>query len=200
MKRLLLIFILTFSFQSWTKADDIRDFQIEGMSIGDSLLDFFNKQEIENAIEVNYYKNFPKSHQKIYGYIEFKQLPRFKVYTNVSIDFLETDIKFVNKTISGTIFINNAEECHIKQNHIDKELSKMFKDTLRETNKKNHAFDKTGNSKTKAINYWFNNSDVVTLICTDWSNEITNNYGWSDNLSVEIKSKEYNDFLIEAYK
>ena len=43
MKRLLLILILTFSFQSWTKADDIRDFEIEGMSIGDSALDFFSK-------------------------------------------------------------------------------------------------------------------------------------------------------------
>ena len=40
MKRLLLILILTLNFQSWTKADDIRDLEIEGMSIGDSLLDF----------------------------------------------------------------------------------------------------------------------------------------------------------------
>jgi len=45
MKRLLLILILTFSFQTWTKADDIRDFQIEGMSVGDSLLDYFNEKE-----------------------------------------------------------------------------------------------------------------------------------------------------------
>ena len=44
MKRLLLILILTFSFQSLTKADDIRDFEIEGMSIGDSLLDYFLKK------------------------------------------------------------------------------------------------------------------------------------------------------------
>ena len=46
MKRLILILILTLSFQSLTKADDIRDFQIEGMSIGDSALDYFNKKEI----------------------------------------------------------------------------------------------------------------------------------------------------------
>ena len=46
MNRLLLILILTFSFQSWTMADDIRDFEIEGMSIGDSTLDFFTKSEI----------------------------------------------------------------------------------------------------------------------------------------------------------
>ena len=47
MKRLLLILILTFSFQSWTMADDIRDFEIEGMSIGDSLLDYLSKKEID---------------------------------------------------------------------------------------------------------------------------------------------------------
>ena len=50
MKRLLLILILTLSFQSWTKADDIRDFQIEGMSIGDSALDFFSEEEIKKNI------------------------------------------------------------------------------------------------------------------------------------------------------
>ena len=43
MKRLLLILILTFSFQTLTKADEIRDFEIEGISIGDSLLDFVQK-------------------------------------------------------------------------------------------------------------------------------------------------------------
>ena len=41
MNRLLLILILTLSFQTLIKADDIRDFEIEGMSIGDSLLEFF---------------------------------------------------------------------------------------------------------------------------------------------------------------
>ena len=34
---------------SWTKADDIRDFEIEGMSIGDSLLNFMNESEISNS-------------------------------------------------------------------------------------------------------------------------------------------------------
>ena len=32
------IIILIFSFQSLSKADDIRDFEIEGISVGDSLL------------------------------------------------------------------------------------------------------------------------------------------------------------------
>ena len=46
MRVFLTVLILIFSLQSWTKADDIRDLQIEGMSIGDSLLDFFSEEKI----------------------------------------------------------------------------------------------------------------------------------------------------------
>ena len=46
MNRLILILILTFSFQPLTKAKDIREFQIENMSIGDSLLKFMSLNEI----------------------------------------------------------------------------------------------------------------------------------------------------------
>ena len=37
-----------FSFQPLTKANDIRDLEIEGMSIGDSLLTYFNSKEINS--------------------------------------------------------------------------------------------------------------------------------------------------------
>ena len=49
MRVFLSVLILIFSLQSWTKADDIRDFEIESMSIGDSLLDYFNETEIQNS-------------------------------------------------------------------------------------------------------------------------------------------------------
>ena len=42
----LTVLILIFYIQSLTKADDIRDFEIEGISIGDSLLDYFSEEEI----------------------------------------------------------------------------------------------------------------------------------------------------------
>ena len=41
MRILLIILIIIFNLTSFTKADDIRDFEIEGISVGDSLLDFF---------------------------------------------------------------------------------------------------------------------------------------------------------------
>ena len=41
------LFLILFSFQASSWADDIRDFEIEGMSVGDSLLDYFSESEIQ---------------------------------------------------------------------------------------------------------------------------------------------------------
>ena len=41
-KKILFTSIIIFSLQSFTKADDIRDFEIERMSIGVSILEYFN--------------------------------------------------------------------------------------------------------------------------------------------------------------
>ena len=46
MKILLSILVLIFNLQSFVKADDISEFEIEGMSIGDSLLDYFSEEDI----------------------------------------------------------------------------------------------------------------------------------------------------------
>ena len=73
MKRLLLILILTLSLQSWTKADDIRDFEIEGMSIGDSALDFFSINELNDAHDIHDYKN-KKFRYYFLSYKKFKNL------------------------------------------------------------------------------------------------------------------------------
>ena len=58
MRSLIGIFILIFSLKSWCLADDIKDFQIEGMNIGDSLLNYYDKKEIQTAYDnATYYKD-----------------------------------------------------------------------------------------------------------------------------------------------
>ena len=51
MKLIIIIIIFFINLQSLTKADDIRDFEIEGMSIGDSALDYFNNNELKKATD-----------------------------------------------------------------------------------------------------------------------------------------------------
>ena len=56
MRKFLIALVLIFSFQS-SKADNISDFEIEGISIGDSLLDHLSKDLIDK-LPAEYY---PKS-------------------------------------------------------------------------------------------------------------------------------------------
>ena len=53
-KKISFILIIIFSLQSWTNADDISDFEIEGFSIGDSLLDHFTKDNIDKKSSALY--------------------------------------------------------------------------------------------------------------------------------------------------
>ena len=43
MRSLFLVIILIISLQSWSKADDIRDFEIEGISVGDNVFNYYSK-------------------------------------------------------------------------------------------------------------------------------------------------------------
>ena len=42
-----IIFILILSLQTLTKADDISNFEIDGISVGDSLLDYLSIKQIK---------------------------------------------------------------------------------------------------------------------------------------------------------
>ena len=97
MMRLFLILILTFSFQSLSSADDISDFQIEGMSIGDSLLDFYS----EEGINKNYWPNSNK-----YYYSWFK-IDDSSEYNEVQVIIKDNDKKYIIESLrAGKIFPN----------------------------------------------------------------------------------------------
>ncbi len=52
------LLLVLFSFSNLVHADDVRDFEIEGISIGDSALDFFTKSDIDKSVkEASQYPN-----------------------------------------------------------------------------------------------------------------------------------------------
>ena len=118
---IILIFLIIFSHQSLTKADDIRDFQIEGISIGDSLLDYFSKDEIHN--------NYSKSRiLKGTNYSRSCFEKSNSIYEKLCIDFKNNTNKIIHG-VQGVIRykkINNPA-CLDKLREIDKEFSNIFK-------------------------------------------------------------------------
>ena len=110
MKRLsLYLFLILFTLQTPSQADDIRDFQIEGMSIGDSLLDYFSEEEI-NGFGKDYYPASNKFH------IKYIRSSRLKTYDSLTMSFKENSNK-----ISGNK--NNNENNNIKTSNKNNFLS-----------------------------------------------------------------------------
>ena len=101
--RFLLIFILSLNFQSLAKANDISDFQIEGISINISALDFMSKKEIINNI-LPYFKT-----KRNYYISNFTN--DLKLYDQVEIYLKSNDNKYQIKSIVAGIFINELDDC-----------------------------------------------------------------------------------------
>ena len=200
MKRLLLILILTFSYQSWTKADDISDFQIEGISIGDSLLDYFDEDLIKeemNTDSVFIYKNNEFIDIGIGSTNAFPLKKNLEIYEDVGITLKPNDTKYKIYAIDGRILCEDLNVCLSQKKDIKSELISFFViNTVHEDLNSSHEFDKTGNSKTYMTIFRFkSHKSIVRIIVTDWSNEMTNNYSYSDNIKVEILGEELVKFL-----
>ena len=196
MKRILLILILTLSFQSWTKAEDISDFEIEGMSIGDSALDFFSESEIKNN-SFDYYNN------KLFTPVQTSYLPFFKTYNGLDFDFKTNDKDYIIQALYGRIsYQENIKDCYKKMDEISLAMKELFQDNAKFAKKKvekkpSRTGDPSGKSKATYISFWFDNGDRASIACYDYSEE----HGGLDNLTVGVQTKEQNDFLLEkAYK
>tara|TARA_B110000971_G_scaffold48372_1_gene48418 strand:+ start:223 stop:825 length:603 start_codon:yes stop_codon:yes gene_type:complete len=199
MKRLLLILILTFSFQSWTKADDIRDFEIEGMSVGGSALDFFTKKEIKNKINFYNDNGYIYNSRKFYS-LTFYDNQKYKTYEAVQIIFKDKDKRYKIHSIAGIKYYqSDINDCYNQMEIIEKELDSIFNNSKKkEFVKRKHQYDETGKSTTNDVYYFLSNSDTASIHCFDWSqNEFIK---IPDQLNVIFSTSEFNDFLdYEAY-
>ena len=185
MKRLLLIIILTFSFQSWTKADDIRDFEIEGMSIGDSALDFFSEEEIKKNKQLGQY---PNDEYIIYNFSSTMSLVTYDLFT---MSIKKNDMKYIISAISGGIKYNNLENCFKLKKDFNKDITSLFNNISKNENKYKSARDKSGNSEMYQTVYNFESGDVMTATCMDWSNETS----IPKVFQTSIRSISYTDFI-----
>ena len=176
------------SFQTWTKADDIKNFQIEGMSIGDSLLQYYDKNQLEDIKLTNSFKK--KIHNK---YCDNKIS---KIYFEICIFTLKKDKKFKIESIAGFIDCkHDISICYKKQKEIDKSIKKLFQNAKREVFEYKHAGDKTGNTKEKDIVYVLKSKAEIGTAVIDYGKEWTNNEGRQDHLQVFVDSKKYAKFL-----
>jgi len=184
------LFLILFSFQTSTLVADIRDFQIEGMSIGDSLLDYFSKQQIiSNKVDYSYKNN------DFYS-VKFDNLISSETYDGGEVYLKTNDENYIIYHIFGAIsFVNkNINDCYKKKDSIVAELSSLFIDAKKiDYGTYAHPTDKTGESKISSVYFEFKSGDEVSVVCYNWSKELDKVY--RDHLAVSLNSEEYSYWI-----
>jgi len=191
MRVFITVLVLIFSLQSWTKADDINDFQIEGMSIGDSLLDYFNEEEIK---KFHNYDNLPsdmKFRIAEYHSDDFKM----DTYDGMQVYYKPEDKKYIVFGLNGGLFCADDNMCKKQYTNITNDLKIFFNnpdDAVTKTFK--HLDDKSGKSLVKT---WRLNlkKGYIAVRYTNWSDVMK----YSDSVDVEIGTHELYKWVMNNY-
>ncbi len=165
-------------------ANDISDFEIAKITIGESLLKYYTA---ENELRVN----------EIYD-------PQSKLTKVIILDpslypYEKLQVTYAGKnqvilSIEGLIdYENNFSGCIKQMTKISKELDESFvniefEKIINKTRK--HPVDKTGKSEFRNISFNFEKGGNVNVRCYDWSSELSKTKGWIDGLSVSIDSRK----------
>ena len=123
MRKFLIFMTFIISFQSFAKAEDIRDFQIEGITIRDSLLEYYSLDEIKK-FHTYFYKN--KEYKIIQTSIQSDN------YDLIEVTVKNGDNNYkIYQVLGGIFYKNNIKNCHIKQKEIESEFSDIFTNNIK---------------------------------------------------------------------
>ena len=186
------LFLILFSLSVSSFADDISEYQIEGINIGDSALDYLSKEKIITGIEKSkfVYDHLTEDFAEVYLF------GKSEIYNALSFIIKPDDKNYTIYYISGSInYDDKMKQCYAKQKEIVKEFSVLYKNTRKVEKTVLYPDDPTGKSNIYYVQFIFDTGDAITVACKDFEGnfKIKNNY--VDTLSVELSKKEAEDWL-----
>ena len=193
MKKLLAIIILSMSCSYSVLADNIRNYEIEGMSIGDSLLDFMSESEIKDN-EIKYFAK--KKKYSVTGVIW-----GLNTFDQVEVYYKSKDKKYKIEQIAGMMFIDNLDECLQERETIIKSFGSSFSNLEKNTAVLDYAPDKTGESKQHQVSYWFNKKNSnMRVECVQFSQKMKKEERGRNHLNVTASSDKITTWAMKGYK
>mgnify|MGYP001234396942 CR=1 FL=1 len=189
MRVFIAVLILILNLQSWTKADDIRDFEIEGMSIGDSLLDYFSESEILDN-KPNWFKD------NEYSLANDLRLETFQTYLSVQAAYKTKDKKYILEGIEGYKFYKKMSNCLKELDEVVDEISKIASGTVRSKKETYKHNDPDSNATITSLFFTFDSGDRISIGCANYVD-----INPPVDLRVIFRTKEYSYFIShKAYK
>ena len=200
------ILLIFFSFSGQTSADDITDFQIEGLSVGDSVFDYFTSETLNKTsrdISANYSYDYyngsasaKESEEMRITAKKKKEKPmklmessvsddKFDTYDTVQVTYL-ADTNIIKSVTGVKYFENKYEICKTEKKEAVNEISNIIEGKFK-LDRKDEISVSFG--KISVVNFIFDSGDSIVVACYDYDKKITNEHGWVDSLLVTIHSK-----------
>ena len=191
-KILIILYFLNFNYLA--SADQIKNFEIEGMTVGDSLLNYMSKSEIIDQINSENSYHYPNNSYVTVTY-KTKDL---KIYDDVGVIINPNDKKYVIYSLEGTIHHKNSS-CRDQQIKITNDLKEFFDPSTYEFIQSldlDYIGDDTGESKVHYEDFYFNDESAVRVICWALSKDFKFQ-GYIDTLAVAVNSSKFMIFVNE---
>ena len=200
MKKLVLIFIFILSFQSFIKADNVSNFEIEGLSVGESLLDYFKKEKIKEFIKHKSSYHYVNGDYVIVGITNFNQdLIKLSTYSDLGVTINKSDGGYKIFSIAGQNYTHDTfEKCRNNQELIAKDIKKnLLEDNFDESIWENDKWSSGGVvvGKSKMHDFYFKDNSAFRIICYELNEDNKHIASWRIKLDVIINSKVFNEFL-----
>ena len=168
MKNFFLTIVIFLGTASYSIADTLKDFQIEGVSIGDSLLDYASLEEINSIKSGINYKT-----DKFVTY-RFEKIHELEQYDKLNVSTKKGDKNFIIRGISGIFYYKNLDECNSLKKEIQSYVKKEFAINDSDITKFPSDMDESGKSIIYGIqNYLkpYPSLESININCYDFTKE-----------------------------
>ena len=206
------LFILLFSLfllnSSSVFADDISDFQIEGISIGDSLLDYLTEDEILKELEISIKSNDNFNLKEPFKYLDVYLYDDLSNYDYIAILVKNNNLvnkyltnkyeKYEIQTIRGMIdYIGDLDSCILKRDSIAKDLSLTYPDVKKVEKSFFLKSDPSGKSIKYEINLIFDSGDKIEVSCDDYEESFRIKHNWGEGLNIILMTSDVYNWAID---
>jgi hypothetical protein len=205
MKKILGIVVLSLLLSTSAYTDDIKDFQIESISIGDSALDYFTESQLENG-ELDWFN---------YSYKEYSTslLLGKDIYDWFKISYNSHDDDFIIEGLVGIVVKKKYDDnkCNKELDTAALDISKLFKNTKQgkkqlykvvyNPRKIFQEPNSSGKSTATSISFDFKDEGKIILSCYNMdkaTNQIDSpikDINQFDTFRIDIRSKVFAHYL-----
>ena len=208
MKKLLGIVVLCLLVSTNAYTDDIKDLEVESMSIGDSALDYFTESQLENG-ELDWFN---------YSYKEYSTslLSGKGIYDWFKISYKSDDDNFIIKGLAGILVKKKYDDnkCNKELDTVALDISELFKNTKQGKKQLYKVIynpreifqkpDPSGKSIVTSISFDFKDEGKIILSCYNMdkaTNQIDSpikDINQFDTFRIDIRSRALVYYLEKA--